>query len=86
MGFINNRGVTNSLLAELGAAQAAQGNGQTGTAINLLGAFINNSCRSRSASQNLPVKSRLPHKTHRERILPLRAMRICGCSIQNYVA
>jgi len=39
-GFINNQGVTNSLLAELDAAQAAQDNGQTGTAINLLGAFI----------------------------------------------
>lgn len=39
-GFIDNQGVTNSLLAELGAAQAAQVNGQTGTAINLLGAFI----------------------------------------------
>ncbi len=39
-GFINNQGVTNSLLAELDAAQAAQDNGQNGTAINLLGAFI----------------------------------------------
>ena len=39
-GFIDNQGVTNSLLAKLDAAQAAQDRGQTGTAINLLGAFI----------------------------------------------
>jgi hypothetical protein len=39
-GFINNQGVANSLLAKLSAAQAAQNNGQTGAAINLLGAFI----------------------------------------------
>jgi hypothetical protein len=39
-GFINNQGVTNSLLAKLDAAQAAQDRGQTETAINLLGAFI----------------------------------------------
>jgi hypothetical protein len=39
-GFINNQGVTNSLLAKLGTAQSAEDNGQNGTAINLLGAFI----------------------------------------------
>jgi hypothetical protein len=39
-GSITNQGVTNSLLAKLDAAQAAQDRGQTGTAINLLGAFI----------------------------------------------
>ena len=39
-GFIDNQGVTNSLLAKLDAAQAAQDRGQTETAINLLGAFI----------------------------------------------
>jgi hypothetical protein len=39
-GFINNQGVANSLLSELASAQAAQDNGQTGAAINLLGAFI----------------------------------------------
>jgi hypothetical protein len=39
-GFIDNQGVTNSLLVKLDAAQAAQDRGQTGTAINLLGAFI----------------------------------------------
>lgn len=39
-GFINNQGVTNSLLAKLDAAQAAQDSGQMKTAINLLGAFI----------------------------------------------
>lgn len=39
-GFINNQGVTNSLLAKLDAAQAAQARGQTGVAINLLNAFI----------------------------------------------
>ena len=39
-GLINNQGVTNSLLAKLDAAQAAQARGQTGTAINLLEAFI----------------------------------------------
>src|SRR5260370_6939982 len=38
-GFIDNQGVTNSLLAKLDAAQAAQDRGQTGTPINLLGAF-----------------------------------------------
>ncbi len=32
--------MTNSLLAKLDAAQAAEDRGQTGTAINLLGAFI----------------------------------------------
>jgi len=40
-GFIDNQGVTNSLFAKLGAAQAAFDRGQTGTAINLLNAFIN---------------------------------------------
>ena len=39
-GFIDNQGVTNSLLAKLDAAQAAQDRGQAGTAINLLDAFI----------------------------------------------
>ena len=39
-GLINNQGVTNSLLAKLDAAQAAQDRGQIGTAINLLEAFI----------------------------------------------
>lgn len=39
-GFINNQGVTNSLLAQLDAAQAALDHGQTGAAINLLNAFI----------------------------------------------
>jgi len=39
-GFIDNQGVTNSLLAELDAAQAALDHGQTGAAINLLNAFI----------------------------------------------
>jgi hypothetical protein len=41
MGHITNKGVTNSLLAELAAAQAAQDRGATGAAINQLGAFIN---------------------------------------------
>jgi len=40
LGLINNQGVTNSLLAKLDAAQVAQDNGQTGTAINILHAFI----------------------------------------------
>jgi hypothetical protein len=39
-GFIDNQGVTNSLLAKLDAAQAALDRGQTGVAINLLNAFI----------------------------------------------
>ncbi len=39
-GFIDNQGVTNGLLAELDAAQAALDRGQTGTAINLLNTFI----------------------------------------------
>jgi hypothetical protein len=39
-GFIDNKGVTHSLLAKLDAAQAAEAGGQAGTAINLLGAFI----------------------------------------------
>jgi hypothetical protein len=39
-GFIDNQGVTNSLLAKLDAAQAALDRGQTGVAINLLIAFI----------------------------------------------
>lgn len=38
--FIDNQGVTNSLLAKLDAAQAALDRSQTGTAINLLNAFI----------------------------------------------
>jgi len=39
-GFIDNQGVTNSLLAQLDAAQAALDHGQTDAAINLLNAFI----------------------------------------------
>jgi hypothetical protein len=39
-GFIDNQGITNSLLAKLDAAQAAQDRGQTKTAVNLLNAFI----------------------------------------------
>ena len=39
-GLIDNQGVSNSLLAKLDAAQTAQDRGQTGTAINLLDAFI----------------------------------------------
>lgn len=39
-GFIDNQGVTNSLLAKLDAAQAALDRSQAGTAINLLNAFI----------------------------------------------
>ena len=39
-GFIDNQGVTNSLLAKLDAAQAAQDRGQTSLAINQLDAFI----------------------------------------------
>ncbi len=39
-GFIDNQGVTNSLLAKLDAAQAALDRGRTGAAINLLNAFI----------------------------------------------
>ncbi len=39
-GFIDNQGITNSLLAKLDAAQAGLDHGQTGAAINLLGAFI----------------------------------------------
>jgi len=39
-GFIDNQGVTNSLLAKLDAAQAAQNRGQTSEAINQLDAFI----------------------------------------------
>lgn len=35
-----DEGITNSLLAKLDAAQAALDRGQTGAAINLLGAFI----------------------------------------------
>ncbi len=41
MGYINDAGVAQSLLATLNAAQAAQLQGNTGTAINLLNAFIN---------------------------------------------
>ena len=39
-GFIDNQGVTNSLLAKLDAAQAALDRGQTSVAINNLEAFI----------------------------------------------
>jgi hypothetical protein len=39
-GIIDNQGVTNSLLAELDAAQAARDRGQTSVAINDLQAFI----------------------------------------------
>jgi hypothetical protein len=39
-GLIDNQGVTNSLLAELDAAQAALDRGQTSVAINDLQAFI----------------------------------------------
>ena len=39
-GFIDNQGVTNSLLAKLDAAQAAQDRGQTSVVINQLDAFI----------------------------------------------
>ncbi len=41
MGAIDNAGVTQALLATLNAAQAALLQGNTGTAINLLNAFIN---------------------------------------------
>ena len=40
-GFIDNQGITNSLLAKLDAAQAALDRGQTPVAINSLQAFIN---------------------------------------------
>lgn len=40
LGLINNQGVTNSLLAELDAAQAALGQGRTSVAISQLDAFI----------------------------------------------
>lgn len=40
VGIIDNQGVTNSLLATLDAAQAAQNRGQTSEAINQLDAFI----------------------------------------------
>jgi predicted negative regulator of RcsB-dependent stress response len=39
-GFIDNQGITNSLLAKLDAAQAALDRGQTSVAINQLQAFI----------------------------------------------
>jgi hypothetical protein len=39
-GFIDNQGVTNSLLAKLDAAQAAQDRSQTSVVINQLDAFI----------------------------------------------
>ncbi len=39
-GFINNQGVTTSLLAKLDAAQAALDQGQTSVAIHQLDAFI----------------------------------------------
>jgi competence protein ComGC len=41
MGHITNKGVANSLLAKLDAAQAALDRGQPGVAVNLLHAFIN---------------------------------------------
>lgn len=41
MGHITNPGVANSLMAKLDAAQAALDRGQTGVAINILHAFIN---------------------------------------------
>lgn len=40
-GFIDNQGITNSLLVKLDAAQAALDRGQTSVAINSLQAFIN---------------------------------------------
>jgi hypothetical protein len=40
-GFIDNQGITNSLLAKLDAAQAAFDRGQTSVAINKVQAFIN---------------------------------------------
>jgi predicted negative regulator of RcsB-dependent stress response len=40
-GFIDNQGITNSLLAKLDAAQAAFDRGQNSVAINKLQAFIN---------------------------------------------
>lgn len=39
-GFINNQGVTNSLLARLDAAQEALDRGQTSVAIHMLNVFI----------------------------------------------
>jgi predicted negative regulator of RcsB-dependent stress response len=39
-GFIDNQGITNSLLAKLDAAQAALDHGQTSVAINKLQAFV----------------------------------------------
>jgi competence protein ComGC len=41
MEHITNKGVANSLLAQLDAAQAALDRGQSGVAVNLLHAFIN---------------------------------------------
>jgi competence protein ComGC len=41
MDHITNKGVADSLMAKLDAAQAAFGRGQTDVAINLLNAFIN---------------------------------------------
>jgi hypothetical protein len=41
MGHITNKGVANSLLAKLDAAQAALDRGQSGVAVNLLRAFTN---------------------------------------------
>jgi len=41
MGHIDNKGVANSLMAKLDAAQAALDRGQAGAAINLLNAFVN---------------------------------------------
>jgi hypothetical protein len=41
MGHITNKGVADSLMAKLDAAQAAFDRGQTEVAINLLNAFVN---------------------------------------------
>jgi hypothetical protein len=41
MGHIDNKGVANSLMAKLDAAQAALDRGQPGVAVNLLHAFVN---------------------------------------------
>ena len=41
VGHINNKGVANSLMAKLDAAQAALDRGQTGVAVNKLHAYVN---------------------------------------------
>ncbi len=41
MGFIDNAGITHSLLKKLGTAQTAQENGKPKIAIHLLKAFVN---------------------------------------------